>query len=174
MSRRNLRYELETDRRESFDLGNGWPHGKKHLATPAKLAEAGFYFIHDEDADVVKCFSCGKVLSQWDPDDDPFSIHFQKNPKCEWALARCSIVLDKDARGQCADSYEPCAPTGPNMHNRYIFTDKARLPSARALVKARQDTFRITPKIWPPDATKGHGANSKKVGYVLSDHRMLS
>ncbi|KAH7105161.1 hypothetical protein BKA62DRAFT_827276 [Auriculariales sp. MPI-PUGE-AT-0066] len=150
---RKLQFELESDRVESFRRGSGWPHGQGFAATPNSLAQAGFRFMWDDGDDMVKCFACGKGLSDWEAADDPFAIHFQKNPKCEWALARCSVELDKDARG------------------RWSFKDKARLPSARALVKARQDTFRIQPKIWPPDQIKGHAANSKKMaeaGFVYT------
>ncbi|KAG6841122.1 hypothetical protein C0991_001691 [Blastosporella zonata] len=49
------------------------------IATTETLAEAGFYFNPSfEDRDNVACFMCNKQLSDWEPEDDPFDIHWEK------------------------------------------------------------------------------------------------
>lgn len=97
---KRAQYELVSARVASFSEGHGWPHGPKHRANPETLAEAGFRFVPDDESDLAKCFSCSKGLSDWAPDDDPFETHYNHNPKCVWALARCSVVTDKDKRGK--------------------------------------------------------------------------
>lgn len=68
-----------------------WPHPSSFKATPDSLAEAGFYFDPDSDnPDNVTCFMCKKGVAGWEPEDDPFSIHYDKCAKtCAWAMVRC-------------------------------------------------------------------------------------
>lgn len=48
-----------------------------------QLAEAGFYFIGDEnDVDTVACYLCKKVLNGWEEDDDPWTEHKKHAPNC--------------------------------------------------------------------------------------------
>lgn len=84
--------------------GSGkWPHPKHFKATPDTLAEAGFYFNPSaQHNDNVTCFMCGKELSDWDADDDPFEIHWAKCPTCPWAIVRCGILEDIDESGKYA------------------------------------------------------------------------
>lgn len=46
---------------------------------------------------------------------------------------------------------------------RFVLNDPERLPTNKALEKARTDTFGGKLKWWPHDSVKGHGATSKKV-----------
>ena len=80
-----------------------WPHPDAIIATPAKLAEAGFYYNPSwEDQDNVACFMCGKELSGWEEDDDPFQIHWEKcKDTCAWAFIRCGLDGDIDRKGKC-------------------------------------------------------------------------
>ncbi|PVF95879.1 hypothetical protein CPB86DRAFT_787558 [Serendipita vermifera] len=124
-------------------LIKGWPHPSNYKATPSSLAHAGFFFDPTSDkGDNVTCFMCDHSLGEWTQDDDPFVEHLNVNNKCAWALARCSIELDKQADGS------------------FIFTVAARLPTAKAMEKARADTFKGH---WIHDKVKGHTANSKKM-----------
>jgi hypothetical protein len=79
-----------------------WPHPSHFLATPHSLAEAGFYFCPTwEDRDGVRCYMCGKELSEWLEDDDPFSIHWNKcRTSCPWAVVRCGIPQDMNQDGE--------------------------------------------------------------------------
>ena len=72
-----------------------WPHPSSFKATPDTLAEAGFYFNPDSDSnDNVTCFMCKKSLGGWEPDDDPFTIHYDKcRNTCAWAVVRCQRGL---------------------------------------------------------------------------------
>ncbi|OSX63298.1 hypothetical protein POSPLADRAFT_1045669 [Postia placenta MAD-698-R-SB12] len=131
-----------------------WPHPSSYRATPQTLADAGFYYDPSlEDRDNVICFMCEKELSDWDADDDPFEIHWDKcRSTCPWAAARCGLALDVDERG--------------NFH----FTDPTRFPTSKTMEKARLETF-TAQQIWPHDSVKGHGASSKKMakaGFVFT------
>ncbi|KZT68955.1 BIR-domain-containing protein [Daedalea quercina L-15889] len=131
-----------------------WPHPPSYLATPRTLAEAGFYFDPGpDDPDNVACFMCGKQLNEWEPDDDPFELHFSKcNRQCAWASARCGPEVEKGKDGQ------------------YHFADASRVPSSKIMEKARLETF-TTKKGWPHDAVRNHGANSRqmaKAGFVYT------
>ncbi|KAJ4474882.1 hypothetical protein J3R30DRAFT_3294865 [Lentinula aciculospora] len=133
-----------------------WPHPEYFIATPETLAEAGFYFDpSSEDRDNVTCYMCGKELSEWDEKDDPFEIHFKKcGKKCAWANVRCGLGTEMDQDG------------------RFVFTDKNRLPTSKAMEKARLDTF-LFGDGWIHDEERNHGASSKKMakaGFVYSPH----
>lgn len=75
-----------------------WPHSSKFLATPLTLAEAGFHHAPSAGAkDNVACFKCQKNIGEWEEDDDPFELHWQKcgrNGACAWAVVRCSPDLE--------------------------------------------------------------------------------
>lgn len=79
-----------------------WPHPPAFKANPNTLAEAGFYFSPSwDDRDSVACFLCGKELSDWDADDDPFEIHYTKcQSSCAWAAVRCGFAEDLDNKGR--------------------------------------------------------------------------
>jgi hypothetical protein len=143
-----------------------WPHSTSSdsfKATPAALAEAGFYYDPSvDDVDNVTCFMCDKELSGWEKDDDPFQIHYEKcKSKCCWALLRCGLPDDVDRHGR----YEPLLDLELNQaltSYRFVFPDKSRMPTTKAMEKARLETF-LVGRGWVHDQVKGHGASSKKV-----------
>jgi hypothetical protein len=79
-----------------------WPHSAQYIATPETLADAGFFFSPSAtDRDNVQCFACGKELSEWEKDDDPYSIHYDKCGRtCWWAMVRCGLEEERDKRGR--------------------------------------------------------------------------
>ena len=90
-----------------------WPHPPHFPATPNTLAEAGFYSQPSwEERDAVKCFMCSKELSDWQEEDDPFTIHWQKcRTSCPWAILRCGLQNDLDQDGKYAsNALLPSAP----------------------------------------------------------------
>ncbi|KAF8551432.1 inhibitor of apoptosis repeat-containing protein [Imleria badia] len=130
-----------------------WPHPPDFKANANTLAEAGFFFSPSwDDRDSVACFLCGKELSDWDADDDPFEIHYTKcQSSCAWAVVRCGLTEDLDKKG--------C----------FVFANKKRLPSSKAMEKARLGTF--GEDWWPHDGERGHGAASVKMaqaGFVYT------
>ncbi|KAJ2930028.1 hypothetical protein H1R20_g7060, partial [Candolleomyces eurysporus] len=129
----------------SSSIALKWPHPDSFKATPDTLAEAGFFYDPSaDDPDNVTCFMCEKELGGWEEDDDPFDIHFDKcAQKCGWANTRCGLRRDMD------------------RHGRFVFSDKSRLPTGKAMEKARLDTFNAGDG-WIHDGVRGHGANSKK------------
>ncbi|KAJ3782300.1 hypothetical protein GGU10DRAFT_429552 [Lentinula aff. detonsa] len=124
-----------------------WPHPEYFLATPETLAEAGFYFDpSSEDKDNVTCYMCGKELSEWDERDDPFGIRCKKRGKrYAWANVRRGLGAEMDADG------------------RFVFPDKNRLPTSKAMEKARLDTFLFG------DASSKRRSMAK-AGFVYSPH----
>ncbi|KAJ7102974.1 hypothetical protein C8R43DRAFT_1092239 [Mycena crocata] len=125
-----------------------WPHPNTWKATPHTLAEAGFYFDPStEDPDNATCFMCNKQVTEWAEDDDPFDIHWTKCAKvCAWANVRCGLRRDADS------------------HGRFVFPDKTRLPTSKAMEKARLETF--TAHGWKHDKNKKHMATSKKMAHA--------
>ncbi|PPQ90049.1 hypothetical protein CVT25_006289 [Psilocybe cyanescens] len=131
-----------------------WPHPPHFRANPESLAEAGFYYDPSyDDPDNVTCFVCEKELGGWEEDDDPFIIHWTKcGQTCCWASARCGLMSDLDRKG------------------RFISTDKIRLPTHKAMEKARHDTYFVG-KGWIHDKIANHGANSTmmaRAGFVYT------
>ncbi|KAF9466172.1 inhibitor of apoptosis repeat-containing protein [Collybia nuda] len=122
-----------------------WPHPRRFIASPAVLAEAGFYFNPSyEDRDSVTCFYCEKQLSHWEVEDDPFDIHWEKcKTTCCWAIVRCGLRGDMDGRG-------------------FISSDKSRLPTSKNMEQARFGTFQVG-NGWIHDQVEDHGANSRKM-----------
>lgn len=136
-----------------------WPHAASFIATPRTLADAGFYFDPGpNNLDNVTCFTCSKQLSEWEPDDDPYVLHYQKcGGKCAWASARCGPEVEKSTDGQCVVFSYPVYPLTTIVS--FHFADSSRIPTSRAMEEARLETF----SNWPHDAVKGHGANSRQV-----------
>lgn len=48
-----------------------------------KMVQAGFYYTGIDDATL--CVSCGIMLDQWKPNDDPMEEHRKTSPSCEWS-----------------------------------------------------------------------------------------
>ncbi|KAL3882082.1 hypothetical protein ACJMK2_028454 [Sinanodonta woodiana] len=55
-----------------------WP--SDIFQTPARVAEAGFYYTGLQD--IVRCFACDGGLKNWDPEDDPWVEHARWFPQC--------------------------------------------------------------------------------------------
>lgn len=96
-----------------------WPHPEHFKANAQSLAEAGFYFDPSfDDKDAVKCFMCGKMLSEWEEEDDPFDIHWSKCAKtCAWANVRCGLREDMNEDGGQVFLYlqvDPCRDSRPS------------------------------------------------------------
>lgn len=79
-----------------------WPHPSNFKANADTLAEAGFFYDPSyDDPDNVACYVCGKELSGWETEDDPFDIHWEKcGKRCCWASVRCGLRGDMDRYGR--------------------------------------------------------------------------
>uniref|UniRef100_A0A7S0HYY8 Uncharacterized protein n=1 Tax=Hanusia phi TaxID=3032 RepID=A0A7S0HYY8_9CRYP len=77
----------ELDRRfASFQDHGGW---KLERPTPKDLAEHGFFFAPLPGCeDRVACFACGKVLFNWDPNDQIADAHKLFSPSCPLVLGK--------------------------------------------------------------------------------------
>jgi len=71
----------DVDRRhESFCQHGGW---KLQSPSAQDLAEAGFFYAPLPGSDDrVACYACGKVLFNWDPDDEIADAHKLFAPNC--------------------------------------------------------------------------------------------
>ncbi|KIY44939.1 inhibitor of apoptosis repeat-containing protein [Fistulina hepatica ATCC 64428] len=124
-----------------------WPHDNAdYKATPESLAEAGFFYKPELGfPDNVQCYLCKRELSEWEPDDDPLEIHYQKCEHCPWAVLRCGLLHDTDS------------------HQRFVFPDKSRIPSSPFLEQMRYETFQAG-KGWPYDEEgDAHRCHSRRV-----------
>ena len=57
-----------------------WP--STHPIKPLRLAEAGFF--SEGNGDEVFCFKCRQGLTQFEPEDDPWTEHAKYSPSCEF------------------------------------------------------------------------------------------
>ena len=71
----NSKYSTLESRLKSF---KDWP--KALSQQPKQLAEAGFYYIGFGDQ--TECFYCDGGLEAWLPEEDPWTEHAQRFPKC--------------------------------------------------------------------------------------------
>ncbi|XP_063431768.1 baculoviral IAP repeat-containing protein 7-B-like [Mytilus trossulus] len=55
-----------------------WPKTQ----TPVDLAGAGFFYTGKND--VVKCYSCGIRLGEWEPHEHPWMEHSKHSPECDF------------------------------------------------------------------------------------------
>ncbi|OAX40461.1 inhibitor of apoptosis repeat-containing protein [Rhizopogon vinicolor AM-OR11-026] len=145
----------KTSKSNSTSTTVKWPHPASFNANPKTLGEAGFYWVPSwEDRDSVACFLCYKELSDWNEEDDPFQIHWEKcGRSCAWAMLRCGLSQDIADDGS------------------FVFLNKGRLPTSKMMEGARLRTFGAN--LWPHDADDGHGASSEKVaraGFVYTPH----
>ncbi|XP_050394514.2 E3 ubiquitin-protein ligase XIAP [Patella vulgata] len=56
-----------------------WPH---HSISSRDMSKAGLYMTGRGDS--VKCFTCGVILKDWDPTDDPFTEHQKWSTGCSY------------------------------------------------------------------------------------------
>ena len=71
----NSKYSTLESRLKSF---KDWPPALRQK--PKQLAEAGFYYIGLGDQ--TECFYCDGGLEAWLPEEDPWTEHAQRFPKC--------------------------------------------------------------------------------------------
>ena len=74
-----------------------WP--ERVLQKPAQLAEAGFYSICRSDH--VMCFHCGGGIRNWEDGDDPWVLHAQLYPDCQFVIqSKGQEYIDNVLRGK--------------------------------------------------------------------------
>ncbi|KAJ8585228.1 BIR-domain-containing protein [Rhizopogon salebrosus TDB-379] len=138
----------KTSKSNSASTTVKWPHPTSFNANPTSLAEAGFYWSPSwKDRDTVICFLCSKELSDWDHEDDPLEIHWERcGHSCAWAMVRCGLSQDTAEDGS------------------YVFSNKERVPTTKIMEGARLRTF--GENLWPHDVDDDHGASSQKVAHA--------
>jgi hypothetical protein len=83
----NENMNLEILRIASFE---NWP--SESCARPLPLARAGFFYSNISDE--VICFSCGLRVSNWEPRQDPMSIHRRMAPHCKFINGNAAASND--------------------------------------------------------------------------------
>jgi hypothetical protein len=86
----------DVDRRhESFCQHGGW---QLERPSPQDLAEAGFFFAPMPGCqDRVACYACGKVLFNWDPNDEIADAHKLFSPNCPLVTGK-PVEIPSDIR----------------------------------------------------------------------------
>ncbi|XP_069159410.1 baculoviral IAP repeat-containing protein 8-like [Procambarus clarkii] len=79
-------------RLETFDLS--WTGCVKQ--TSHELAESGFFFCGLSDH--MRCFFCGNGFRNWEPADDPWTLHAQWYPECTFVNIKKDAQFIKNAR----------------------------------------------------------------------------
>lgn len=74
-------HRLQASEEERLNTFYDWP-----LVSPSAraLAQAGFYYIHEQDK--VQCAFCKGVVHNWEPGDDPLREHARHYPCCRYLL----------------------------------------------------------------------------------------
>lgn len=77
-----------------------WTMG--HVQDPARLAQAGFYYLGI--ADEVRCFHCDGGLRFWLVDDDPWFEHARCFPKCQFVQLVKGQLFIENVQSQISQS----------------------------------------------------------------------
>jgi len=141
-----------------------WPHPSSYVATPASLAEAGFYYDPSSGIDAVACFMCGKQLAEWERQDDPAEVHAGKCPKCPWVMLKCTKDVDESGKYDFPGLEHYIIPDIPFSS---IHFSSSRLPTSRAMEKARLATFGPEDDKWWLHDAANTGPSSKMVCFLL-------
>ncbi|XP_075551488.1 putative inhibitor of apoptosis isoform X2 [Dermacentor variabilis] len=72
---------LQASEEERFNTFSDWPLDFLPART---LAQAGFYYLHEEDK--VRCAFCKGTVHNWEPGDDPLREHARHYPCCPFLL----------------------------------------------------------------------------------------
>ncbi|KAG7174041.1 death-associated inhibitor of apoptosis 2-like 6 [Homarus americanus] len=82
------RYNTFEVRLQSFNTNlrlKYWPlEIQQQRLTICDLAEAGFYYLGFFD--MVRCFSCGVGLHNWEENEEPWNVHARWSSSCEFLL----------------------------------------------------------------------------------------
>lgn len=55
---------------------------KLKYLTPEKMADAGFYYMGQQD--LVQCVSCSLQFHHWKSGDNALEVHKKKSPQCQF------------------------------------------------------------------------------------------
>lgn len=86
---RHCLMKFDKIRRGTFEAHVLWP---SECPEPDLMVAAGFYSVGVGKA--VECFSCGLRWDGWQSNDNPFSIHYQKNKNCPFVQGKDPSILN--------------------------------------------------------------------------------
>ncbi|XP_072447527.1 baculoviral IAP repeat-containing protein 1-like isoform X2 [Chiloscyllium punctatum] len=99
-------FVAERTRLESFHTWPSWCS-----ASPAELAEAGFFY--EGLGDKIQCFCCGVHLHKWEEGDNAWTEHQRHSPQCPYLQAR-----DKDGGDVGRVRIQESSPTMPDVETQ--------------------------------------------------------
>ncbi|XP_077488826.1 baculoviral IAP repeat-containing protein 7-like isoform X1 [Amblyomma americanum] len=76
-----LLHRLQASEEERFNTFSDWP---LDYLSPRLLAQAGFYYLHEQDK--VRCAFCRGTVHNWERGDDPLREHARHYPCCPFLL----------------------------------------------------------------------------------------
>lgn len=80
---RNILQHMKSECNRLYSFQNKWP---LHNITPESLAEAGFFYLQQEDR--VQCPFCELITFNWTQGDKPLREHIKKSPKCLFLMGQ--------------------------------------------------------------------------------------
>lgn len=78
-----IRMCIETHCNASLRGRVQWFSGWRGWIDPEKLAEAGFYYLGEDDN--TRCYYCGVIIHEWRARDDPIQEHLHWQSNCQFA-----------------------------------------------------------------------------------------
>ena len=117
-------------RRASFER---WPRNLHRFPKSliGFLAWAGFFY--EGDADYVRCYECGRVLSMGrhcTAGQDPVAKHLERNPQCQHAQRlqkrRNDLLLESQFKTDSDEGGHPQLPSGRYLGLPDILSDRSR------------------------------------------------
>lgn len=136
-------WENEIERLRTFD---GW---SVSFISPANLARAGFYYLHELDR--VRCAFCSIEIGAWQPGDDPRQEHEKYSPACRFLRnlpcgnVPISISLNVSDSSNFGIQLREGEETVRDLATLSIFEKKKPLFPAYAVDAKRFESF----KKWP-------------------------
>ena len=112
-----------------------WP--KDCPVDKEEMAAAGFYFIGKED--MVRCFSCGAVIHNWEAGDNPFDEHLRLVPNCPFLSGLQSgtlFTLMDEAGKPILDPHYDSSAMHDERHRRSTYANYPREAAAIIPVSA--------------------------------------
>ncbi|XP_067676028.1 baculoviral IAP repeat-containing protein 7-B-like [Haliotis asinina] len=173
-------YAVESTRLRTF---KDWPSQMKQK--PEDLAKAGMYYLGKGDR--AKCFSCGGVLSNWDPTDDPMAEHERWFPDCPFV----KLVKGDNSSGPKngtavtdADQFVKNAPVQALIDHGYKLEDISKaiedlhmdgvgqdsIPSAVAILEKIEERSQTQTRMMTEN---GHSQTNDDVQALLNENREL-
>lgn len=131
------------------------------LASPMRLANAGFCFNPIQPNKGIHCYLCGVVKSdQWQESDRPWEVHAQLNPQCQLVIERARQIESLQATSQPAATSKPSQPLTTPVQPTQSSSGPAPAPQQSQL-----QTDSAPPATQPPSSMSSDELQTDAEGY---------